>query len=854
MTVFKCKMCGGDIILNEEKTFYTCEYCGSSMTLPKVSDEQKAVLYNRGNHFRRIGEFDKALAIYENIVREDDTDAEAHWCCVLCRFGIEYVEDPTTYEFLPTCHRASYDSILEDVDYLAALEHSEGITRRQYQKDAAKISEVQKGILATSQNEEPFDVFICYKESDDTTKERTRDSVDAQEIYYQLTQEGFRVFFSRITLEEKAGTEYEPYIFAALNSAKVMIVVGSQPEYFNAVWVKNEWSRFISLMKKDRNKLLIPCYKEMDPYDLPEQLSILQSYDMTKIGFTQDLIRGVKKVVNAAEPQASVKEVVVNGSTINTEPLLKRAFMALEDKEWDKADDFCEQVLNQDPENVQAYLGKLMVEKQVCTQEQLADCDVSFETSNNYKKIIRFGDEAIASTMREYIDHINEQNKNKRLDRTYNLAVSFMKSADSEYKYKKAADIFKTILPFRDSETLIKECMEKAGEIREKSEEKANNEKKKIDAIAKALNDGEGEEKESSLEEKLASSKERIEHLVSLRSEFDELITQASKLQQEKETIGPERVNLCKKRLKLGIFSVKEKKNIDEELVWLSNKEKELVDAIEMNSRQRCNCNTKDEIEKEIEKERLAVSELEELINNKHTNLDIVYSYEEALITYLSDPSVTNAVNAILYPTISQDSIVFGRYMQKEYGSPEPIEWQVLKRENERMLVVSKYALDNQRYNKRNTNVSWESCTLRKWLNDIFLNEAFNLKEQNCIIDSVVPADTVSSGINTNDKLFLLSVSEVKLYLDSRELRRCAPTEYAKVQGAGSTKAKSDTMVDGRATCWWCLRSPGIKDYLIISVDVNGDVVTQGGYVNLDDNAVRPAMWIKIDRGESKKT
>ena len=92
--MLKCKMCGGDINIEGEKTFYTCEYCSSTMTLPKVSDDQKAALYNRANHFRRIGEFDKALAIYENIVREDNTDAEAHWCCVLCRFGIEYVEDP----------------------------------------------------------------------------------------------------------------------------------------------------------------------------------------------------------------------------------------------------------------------------------------------------------------------------------------------------------------------------------------------------------------------------------------------------------------------------------------------------------------------------------------------------------------------------------------------------------------------------------------------------------------------------------------------------------------------------------------------------------------------------------------
>ena len=112
MTVIKCKMCGGDMELSTDKTFGSCEYCGSVMTLPKVDGEQTAAAFNRGNHFRRAGEFDKALAVYERIVEQDDKNAEAHWCCALCRFGIEYVEDPESGEWFPTCHRLSFDSFL----------------------------------------------------------------------------------------------------------------------------------------------------------------------------------------------------------------------------------------------------------------------------------------------------------------------------------------------------------------------------------------------------------------------------------------------------------------------------------------------------------------------------------------------------------------------------------------------------------------------------------------------------------------------------------------------------------------------------------------------------------------------
>ena len=368
MAVIKCKMCGGDMELSPEKTFGICEYCGSTMTLPKVSDEQRTAAFNRGNHFRRMGEFDKALALYERIVAEDDTDAEAHWCCALCRYGIEYVEDPVSYEWLPTCHRASFDSFLEDVDYLAALEHSDGITRRQYQKDAAKIAEVQRGILATSQNTEPYDVFISYKELD-ANGERTRDSILAQDIYYQLTEKGWRVFFSRISLEDVPGTQYEPYIFAALNSAKVMIIVGTSAENLNAVWVKNEWSRFLAMMRKDKGKLLIPCYRDMDPYDLPEQLSVLMSYDMGKIGFIQDLIRGIGKVLSADRPKEiehePVKETVVvqqSSGGPNVNALLKRGEMALTDGKWAEAKGYYDRVLDMDAECGEAYLGLFLVE------------------------------------------------------------------------------------------------------------------------------------------------------------------------------------------------------------------------------------------------------------------------------------------------------------------------------------------------------------------------------------------------------------------------------------------------------------------------------------------------------------
>ena len=197
MAVFKCKMCGGTLDISNETVAF-CGYCGTKQTLPKLDDDRKANLYDRANHFRRNNEFDKAMNVYEQILLEDNTDAETYWSLVLCRYGIEYVEDPVTHKRIPTVNRAQFTSIFDDEDYKSALRNADSHQKEIYEQEAAAINEIQKGILAISNREEPFDVFICYKESDNNGR-RTPDSVLATELYHELVREGFKVFISRIS-------------------------------------------------------------------------------------------------------------------------------------------------------------------------------------------------------------------------------------------------------------------------------------------------------------------------------------------------------------------------------------------------------------------------------------------------------------------------------------------------------------------------------------------------------------------------------------------------------------------------------------------------------------------------------
>lgn len=296
MQILKCKMCGGDLRIEEGKTVCECEYCGSKQTVPSVDNEKKVKLFSRANRLRIDSEFDKAYGIYESIVTEFPNEAEAYWGLILCDFGIEYVDDPKTGNKIPTCHRSSFNSVFDDENYKMVLENADVLSKKVYQEEAERIESLRKDIIKLSSKEESYDIFICYKETD-SNGDRTMDSVLAQEIYNELVQKDYRVFFSRITLEDKLGQEYEPYIFAALNSAKIMLVIGTSHDNFDAIWVKNEWSRYLSLIEQGKKKVLIPCYKNMNVYEIPKELSHLQAQDMSKLGFLQDLLHGIEKII-----------------------------------------------------------------------------------------------------------------------------------------------------------------------------------------------------------------------------------------------------------------------------------------------------------------------------------------------------------------------------------------------------------------------------------------------------------------------------------------------------------------------------------------------------------------------------
>lgn len=976
--IIKCKMCGGDIDFIPGATYGTCEYCGSTSTIPQAEDENKLNRYNRANHFRRQCEFDKAVAAYEKILEQDDTDAEAHWGAVISRFGIEYVEDPATHQRIPTCHRVQVASILTDEDYLAAVENApDEESRRIYQEEAARIAEIQKGILAISANEKPYDVFICYKETDENGQ-RTRDSQWAQDVYYGLTEQGLKVFFSRITLEDKLGQQYEPYIFAALNSAKVMVVIGSRPEYFNAVWVKNEWSRYLSLMKHDHKRLLIPCYRDMDPYDLPEELSMLQSQDMSKIGFMQDLLRGIQKVMQ--QPTSAPQGVRVETATAETNvpgvtSLLKRAALFLEDGDTASAREYYDRVLDIDPECAEAYMGKVCAETGCRKESDLGALNYCVDMRGDWQKAVRFASAAQKQTYTGYMasvrarveEHCHElaidcacavavgRGSRAKMDdalKAYRANCLTKGSESTDYSAEEGAswhlagyqsirntlaqmaadgdprDVTEGMLKvaaamfgqIKGEEARAQQCLVLAEQARQKTiYEKASRRRMEIgmpsltdaadlEACAKqfgqipgykdakqraeqCLQDAENA-RETVYNDAVEAMQEAEKGNFSFKWEkairmlareglngyrdVEELRKQAEQRRKECENAEEKQRQESARRKKTLTIAAAVVVMLACAIAWCipnviipNNKYQQAVALREAGQYD-------DAIAAfaELGDYSDAAQQLSETKYQQANNLNAAARYDEAYAIYVTltgykdvdkllieDDNIVAAKKALeareAQFTVG-NYVTFGEYPQTTAGEDmTPIEWLVLARNGNKALLISRYGLDAQPYNTDYTSVTWETCTLRTWLNGTFYNKAFSSAEQAAILTTNVDNSknqcysgwSTSSGNNTQDKVFLLSYAEANKYFgvtydnSSNTKSRVAPTAYAIAQGAWTSYSNKTT--DSTYAGWWWLRSPGTyQDYAAIvyfvgSLDFN--------YVDSDSGSVRPALWVNLE-------
>lgn len=815
-------------------------------------------LFARANRLRFACEFDKAAGIYESILADFPEEAEGYWGLVLCKYGIEYVDDPATAKKVPTCHRSSFDSIMDDPDYEQALENADAVARSVYRSEAKQIEEIRKGIIEVSSKEEPYDIFICYKETAEDGQ-RTIDSVLAQDVYDVLTDKGYRTFFARITLEDKLGQEYEPYIFAALNSAKVMLAFGTDYEYFNVVWVKNEWSRYLKLMEKDKEKHLIPCYKDIDAYDIPKEFVRLQAQDLGKVGAVQDLVRGIGKIIGEKKVQSNPISSIVSPEGAL---LVQRGNMALEDEDFKGAEGYFERALDANPADAYAYLGKFLAYYRLKSLDDMKDKVWLLEENKDFRRADQFADAELSKTIRRVkennslkierlrvIDLLKKYSKKAAGEELiYNRGKKLLENAAAEDACMEAEKVFESILQYKDSAALVKECREKAEILKKEdlfAEARFQELLSEYRTLSKKVKSHSEEQQIREQIEKLSVEKEEVTQLAAAFPENSRALAEA---EQESAAKKEKRDALQKERVSLGIFAGKRKKEIDGNVEVLNRDIETLYLKVTQLKNALCGYSSADEISKKINAVEKQITELQFIISESEQSKNTFEAVKKELFTeknlkYISGKEELHPL-AIKLAKVG-DYVKFGTYMQEAYSNrKEKIEWLVLDKKYGRILLLSKYGLDCQCYNESRRNLTWETCTLRKWLNNQFFHTAFSEKEKSLISkvgvsDDKIPKYSTNPGNETQDQVFLLSIKEVNRYLKKDKVRQCQPTDYAVAKGVFAYSANDN--------CRWWLRSPGYSQLDAAYVSVDGGVVENGHVVDYDTDAVRPALWIDLN-------
>ncbi|MDE6059859.1 MAG: toll/interleukin-1 receptor domain-containing protein [Clostridia bacterium] len=384
----KCPTCGGRLdwssaeLAKDGRLYVECSRChnkysdGSGEWSPKV----QAILEQATSKYRQ-GAFEDAIEDLEIAIQTSPNCHEAYWYSLLAKNGIIYEKDNG---FKPTCNRANFDSFYEQDDYKNAVKYAPEHMQKFYKEQADVVEQIRKEIIALVEKEEPFDIFLSFKKTEINSNQPTPDMMYANNIYNDLSKK-YKVFYSEKSL--KAGTNFEPTIFRALQSAKVFILVCSKGEYANAVWVKNEWSRYLRMMgdglKKPETMTIV--YPDTFPSSsMPIKLTKIQgiryndrNYDkqmeefinrsFAKYPSENNIVRktfsavknfGPKKEMDASL-QIQRKEFVGKQVDVNDAAIITMAKRYLEQSNFYGAGQLCKSVLLKNPYSAAAKLYML---------------------------------------------------------------------------------------------------------------------------------------------------------------------------------------------------------------------------------------------------------------------------------------------------------------------------------------------------------------------------------------------------------------------------------------------------------------------------------------------------------------
>ncbi len=832
MIIAICKRCNAEFTVDGRKSVEPCPYCGSFVPLLHgMDDEARVKAFKRAEQNRRNGDFDEAARPYRKILDQDLTDAEAYWSLLECRYGVQYVKDPGNGEIKFTVSRMRYASILEDEDYKSAMENATDEQREVYENTAAAIAATQKEFLRIAQNEKPFDVFICYKEADADGR-RTEDSVLAGKIYAELTSLGYRVFYSRETLREYPGEKFEPHIFAALYSAKLMLLVATSSEYVESTWVRNEWKRYLDQIDREgqlgQGKVLLPVLK-MLPKDLPQALRQLQAIEMGR----NDAMSRLMRYVRARIPKKEAGPNPERNSDSIAERLMDRAFRELQDRRWERADQCCEDALNRDFEAARAHLGKLLVEYKARNLNELSTYADSIAENIHFKRAMQYADEPLRAKLQACERSIQKNIRQAELEEQRRREEKQQaKLEEQRRKEEEQRRFWQEAYELAERKRIEEEKRKQAARAELEKKQAAEAEQRRIAAEAQKKREAE-----------LEKQRKKVEYCAMKNA----LMAAGIFIFLGFATIG---INLLSKDLG---------KVAGESGFWMLAAISAVAVTILTLLTDLCSVRT--------------IGIARTLVMAGRISLAIMCACALGFTFIVCNNALPENVKGILNPEAVQkiqlvddklaeffgietdaapedfsaldtrlnvgDTIAFGRYEQDNNTSngAEPIEWLVLDRDGDRALLLSQQVLDAQPFCESSAEAEWNTSDVRAWLNDAFLNAAFSAEAQEKLEEMYAGDDAVGT-----DRVFLLSSADEGRYFQSDEARIAFPTTYALAQGAPVDAENSEggcqwwlrTVMEGDARGVACIAPSGSDAMMLL---------WEGGSPK---SGVRPAIWVRL--------
>ncbi len=252
MTELFCKNCKAPLDMNAAKDgVIECIYCRSVFTLPKKETDRQALDYLRiGEHESDACDFDKAYTAFSKAAQCDDREPEAYWGMALAQCKVQYVKDLVGNRLQPICHEVTDTPFVQNRNYLRAVSLATPEQKEQYARRGKEIDYIRSEFLRRRNEGRTYDCFLCAKVTEiGAETQKTADCNRANDIYYYLRDKGYKPFFSERDVQMLTGADYEALILYALTVSKCMLVVCSDAEYLQTPWVKNEYTRFLELMR-----------------------------------------------------------------------------------------------------------------------------------------------------------------------------------------------------------------------------------------------------------------------------------------------------------------------------------------------------------------------------------------------------------------------------------------------------------------------------------------------------------------------------------------------------------------------------------------------------------------------------